>query len=320
VTAVAAPVAARPWFHGPADGFRLSAADLAAATSLCDTMQSLRAGRAAYLGANGLDPRVYLPAHLWDQHFVGANFAAVAQKDAFTLDHLRFLCHNFTGFSLLTMAPCADQPEQPAVPRDVDARVRESVDRAQAIAASFVGCIAGLPPARVVTAPRLFGEAGRDVGGTLVNPDTWSCQQRVNGLHASGVLDLLRARGAGRGRARVLEIGAGYGALAHALQTMAGPLDYVVVDLPESMLYSSIWLSTALPALPGTVASPGVVLSPRGPGFTFVANHLLAEFAPQLGGFDLVVNTMSLSEMAPVQVDLYARHAAAWIGRDGVFF
>ena len=49
----------------------------------------------------------------------------------------------------------------------------------------------GMPRERLVRTPRLFGESGWDVDGTIVNHDTWSTQQRLNGLHWSGVLDLL---------------------------------------------------------------------------------------------------------------------------------
>jgi hypothetical protein len=314
------PPVVKPAFVGPEDNFPLSAADLAAAGRLCDAMVALRGGRADYMRTRGLDPRVWLPAHMWGQGFVASNFDKVVRKDPHTLNHLRCLTYNFTGFSLLTMAPCENTPEVLAVPPDADARIRAVAGRCNDAAVQFVRCTQGVPPERRVATPRLFGESGWDVDGAVVNYDTWSCQQRINALHCSGVLDAVRERAQRRGYARVLEIGAGFGNLAYNLQRVLGPTDYVVVDLPESMVYSSIWLSTVLPGQRCTVAQPGQALPAAGPGTTFLANHLCAEFAAQLGEFDLVVNVMSLSEMAPVQVAEYGRLAAAWLGRDGVFY
>jgi SAM-dependent methyltransferase len=314
------PPVLKPDFVGPADNFPLSSADLTAAFATCDTMVALRQGRAAYMQQRGLDPQLWLPAHMWGQNFVASNFDKVVRKDAHTLNHLRCLTYNFTGFSLLTMAPCENTPEVLEVPVDADARIRAQAGRCKDAAVEFVRSTQQVPLEQRVTTPRLCGESGWDVDGAVVNFDTWSCQQRLNGLRGSGVLDLVRRRAAPRGYARVLEIGAGFGNLAYNLQQQLGPTDYVVVDLPESMVYSAVWLGAALPDQRHTVAAPGRPLPAEGPGVTFVANHLLDEFQDQLGSFDLVVNVMSLSEMAPAQVAEYGRRVAALLGPGGVFY
>lgn len=312
-------------FVGPRDNWKLSDQDFAAACELCERMVALRDGRADYLRERGLDERIYLPSHMWGQPFVASNFRKIAQQDRHTIDHLRFLTYNFTGYSMLTMAACENTPELLEVPADVDAIVRTAAGRAADAAVEFVRSTQAMPRERIVTTPRMFGESGWDVDGAVVNWDTWSNQQRINGLHGSGVLDLLQRRVRENGRARVLEIGAGFGNLAHAIHgVLGGAVDYVVVDLPESMIYSSIWLSTVLRGRRCTVARPGAPLATgeggNGSGTTFVANHLLDEFLPQLGTFDLVLNVMSLSEMSPAQVGYYGACASDLIGETGVFY
>lgn len=307
-------------FFGPRDNFPLSAADFATAGSLCDTMVELRAGRAEYLARRGLDPKVYLPAHMWSGDFCASNFAKIARKDPHTISHLRCLTYNFTGYSLLTMAPCENTPELLAVPPDADAIVRSVAGRAADAAVEFVRSIQGVPRDRVVTAPRVFGESGWDVDGTIVNFDTWSLQQRINALHGSGVLDFVKARAARRGHARVLEIGAGYGNLAYNLHEMLGPTEYFVVDLPESMIFSSIYLAVTRRGERCTVLRPDAGFAAGEAGTTFVANHLLDEFLPRIGEIDLVVNTLSLSEMSAQQVAFYGDRVRQCIGDRGVFF
>jgi putative sugar O-methyltransferase len=307
-------------FFGPRDNFPLSPQDFTAACELCDTMVGLRDGRRDYLDAHGLDAKVYLPAHMWGGNFVASNFGKIAKKDLHTISHLRCLTYNFTGYSLLTMAACENTPEVLEVPADADAIIRGVAGRAADATVDFVRSTQAMPRERIVTTPRMFGESGWDVDGTIVNFDTWSAQQRINALHGSGVLDFVRARAAVRGHARVLEIGAGYGNLAYNLHRMLGPVDYTVVDLPESMIYSSVYLSTVLPQRRCTVVAPGARLPASQPGTTFVANHLLEEVLPQIGEVDLVINVMSLSEMSPVQVAYYGNCVSELIGADGVFF
>ena len=310
----------RPEFFGPRDNFRLSAADWHRIQELCDTIRGLRDGRADYLRQHGLAPEVHLPAHLWGQDFVPSNFAKIARKDRHTIEHLRCLTYNFTGFTMLTMAPCENTPEVLEVPPDADAIIRSVAHNASRVAVEFVRCTRGMPRDRIVQTPRLFGESGWDVDGTIVNFDTWSTQQRLNGLHHSGVLDLLQQRVRTRGYARVVEIGAGYGNLAHALKTAVGPIDYTIVDLPESLVYSTIWLSTVLADERHALVAPGSVLPAAGSGTTYLPNHMIGEFLPQLGEVDLVINTMSLSEMSSVQIAHYARIAAQLIGDGGLFY
>jgi putative sugar O-methyltransferase len=310
----------RPGFFGPRDNFPLSANDWARIDATVDTVIALRDGRQAYLAAHGLDARLHLPAHMWNQDFVASHFTELAKKDRHTISHLRCFTHNFTGFSLLAMAPCQHAPDVRSVPADADARIRAVAGRAREATVEFVRCSQGMPRDRIAQTPRLFGESGWDVDGTIANFDTWSTQQRLNALHWSGVLDFLQQRGRERGFARVLEIGAGFGNLGYALRCAVGPIDYTVVDLPESIIYSSIWLPTALGGERATIARPGQQLAAPSPGATFVANHMIGEFQPQLGEFDLVINTMSLSEMSAAQIEHYGRMARELIGQRGLFY
>jgi hypothetical protein len=309
----------RPEFFGPRDNFALADDDWHRIELLCDRVAALRQGRSEYLRQRGLDPELYLPAHLWGQDFVPRNFDRIASKDRHAIRHLRFLTYNFTGFSLLRMAASEDT-ELLVVPDDVDAQVRRAARNAHAVTVGFVRDVQGLPRERIVATPRLFGESGWDVDGTIVNYDTWSTQQRLNGLHGSGVLDWLQRRRQANGRVRVVEIGAGFGNLAHALMQTVGPIDYTIVDLADSLIYSTIWLTTVRADVPWHLVEPGDRLATAPSRVTFLANHLLDEFLPQLGNVDLVINTLSLSEMSPAQVALYARIVKQLIGDDGVFY
>ena len=138
-------------------------------------------------------------------------------------------------------------------------------------------------------------------------------------LYCSGVLDLLQERIKARGFCRILEIGAGYGNLAYALTRILGPTDYTIIDLPESLVYSTCYLNVVLPGQAHHVVVPAGQKAEAGPGLTYLANHLLDEFLPSLGQMDLAINVLSLSEMSPEQVDYYARVLGGLLGEEGVF-
>ncbi len=307
-------------FVGPSGNFDLSPQDFAAACDLCDTMSALRDNRIPYLESAGLDKRIFLPGHMCDQAFLESNFNKMARKDYRTINHLRCLTYNFTGFHMLTMEPSENTPDVLEIPADAEQMIRSAAPKLRPTTLSFVQSMAAMPSDRIVDAPRIFGECGWDVDGTVVNCDTWSAQQRINGLHYGGVLDFLKRRIERRGHVRVLEIGAGYGNMAYNLKRMLGPIDYHIVDLPDSMIYSSIYLNTLLAGERRTIARAGQPLPETGPGVTFIANYMFEEFLPQIGEFDFVINTLSLSEMSALQVDYYADRVAGLIGADGIFF
>ena len=283
-------------------------------------MSELRAERESYVEARGLDPAVFLPGNMVAQDFLASNFRKIAAKDYYTLNHLRCLTYNFTGFQMLTMEPAEATDEVRQVPEDADARIRANAGKASGSVKAYLQAIDGMPIERLVPTPRMFGESGWDVEGRIVNPDTWSNQLRINVLHHSGILERLRRIARERGHVRVLEIGAGFGNLSYTLSKLVGPIDYAIVDLPDSMIYSSIFLNTVLPERPLRVPRSGDLLEPRTVGTTCIANHLFDEFRPQLGTFDLVVNTLSLSEMSAAQVDYYGACVRELLGDEGVFF
>ena len=126
------------------------------------------------------------------------------------------------------------------------------------------------------------------------------------------------------GRApRILEIGGGYGGLAHHLKTLLPEAHYYIVDLPESLAFSAIYLSILWQHQTNTLLEPenvGSMLAREAPGFTFVPNYLFPALAASGEKFDLVINSLSMSEMNVKQVREYAAAIAEMLEPTGVFF
>jgi hypothetical protein len=95
----------------------------------------------------------------------------------------------------------------------------------------------------------------------------------------------------------VLEIGAGYGALARTLKLCFPRISYVIIDIPESLYFSASFLRLNFPDSKCCFVSDLSCLSGPIGDFDFVFVPTL--FAEQLVGneFELFCNTASLGEM-----------------------
>jgi hypothetical protein len=154
--------------------------------------------------------------------------------------------------------------------------------------------------------------------GRLISDDLVRYQRAVTNLFNAG---LLRAAPGGRRRV-LLEIGAGYGGLAQQLRRMIEPdAVYVIVDLPEMLFWSAVFLRVNDPArriylydprrfapadLAAILASHDVVLLP----------HYLIERLPEFPAIDVAINTLSMQEMPARQVHAYCSfltgHLEGW--------
>jgi SAM-dependent methyltransferase len=124
-------------------------------------------------------------------------------------------------------------------------------------------------------------------------------------------LDEVSAR---QGGLRVLEIGGGYGALAYWFKSAFRNCSYTIIDLPECLLSSALCLGLSLPDQRVTVGR----LDALPLGLRFVPNYMAYAVDEQ---FDLVINTLSLSEMGVPQIRAYAELTARhWIANGGLFF
>ncbi len=153
--------------------------------------------------------------------------------------------------------------------------------------------------------------------GRLITDDVVRYQRAVTNLYNAGLLAAVAGR-----RRLFVEIGAGYGGLAHQLGRMIeGDAAYVIVDLPEMLFFSAVFLrlnnperriyvydkaSFAPEQLDHIIASHDIVLLP----------HYLLERLSSFPTIDVAINTLSMQEMPDAQVRAYceflARHLHGW--------
>lgn len=162
----------------------------------------------------------------------------------------------------------------------------------------------GLPPGHVLSEPDEALNFGfRLDDGRLVNQDIARFQRSVRSLSRRGMLDSLKR---GAKPARVLEIGGGYGGFAYHLSRIVGDCLYVIMDLPETLLFSAAYLTLKMPEKRLYLYEPGG----SGPSdgfkaydFILVPDYRLDWLSGQR--FDLAVNLASMQEMRAGQVERY---------------
>lgn len=105
---------------------------------------------------------------------------------------------------------------------------------------------------------------------------------------------------------RVMEIGAGYGSLARIIKLKHPDVRYVILDIPETLILSAVFLHLSFPEAVIRIATTSEeyeTASAEDPDFLL----LTAQNYNDLAGsrFDLVINTGSLQEMPESTIDAY---------------
>jgi O-methyltransferase domain len=297
---------------------RLSHAEVARARVICDEALGWVGHREAYINQHSLDRRFALPDANWSydapNDFVQL-FRRISQSDSQTLAHFRGLTQVFTGYNLYEVCKGFGlRASTMELSANLDEVISARLEKQNHL---FVGrwrkMTVGIPRRFLFKPPLLLGEVGHDINGVIVNSDTCTYQERINLIYASGLADWLDEKIKMGGDVRIVEIGGGYGALCHWFKQAYPAASYTIIDLPESLLFARLYISLTRPDL---VTVAGLAEAPH--GVRFVPNYMAEQLNER---FDLVINTLSMSEMSEYQIKRYVDlMKRVWLTDRGVFF
>jgi hypothetical protein len=139
----------------------------------------------------------------------------------------------------------------------------------------------------------------------------------INAATSRRVKELLDRYGT-RGSVRLLEIGSGWGACAYQLHHVLNVRNCTIVDLPENLYISAIYLRTVMPE------RPLEFIDNTGEQVREVPSNVIAACLPGAIGricanYDLVLNSFSLQEMALDSVEAYMDFIHGTLSEDGIF-
>lgn len=156
--------------------------------------------------------------------------------------------------------------------------------------------IQDVPQRYHLSAPDICKEPGYTVRGARVSKATMRFQHVVNAFYTAGVFNHLPAR------PTVLDIGGGYGSLIYFLSTLIGRGRYVIVDVPEVLYFSAIYLQTAYPNWRLYIYEPHTPI-PDDCDLVLWPDYALDTL--HLGTIDLATNVACFQEMNEAQVISY---------------
>jgi putative sugar O-methyltransferase len=145
----------------------------------------------------------------------------------------------------------------------------------------------------------------------------------VNALTSYRIVEACRRLGLARRPLRILEIGSGYGQVAHQLLQQLEVETYAVCDLPENAFLTAFYLQVNHPEREplfvgvGTGTDGGERGVGGAPGLAFAVPPHLYRLE---GCFDLIVNSYSLQEMTLDSVREYVAFAAERVSPDGFLY
>jgi hypothetical protein len=306
----------------------LSESELQRANSIIDWIEQVMALRPDYLKRHRLSPAIHFPQAIWaldKGEGLYDGFRAVLSRDPRVLNHLRLWTQHFTGYRLLSMEVAEGRPfpRPEEIGPSVDKKLSTLAAKPDRWVGRYLRITDKLPPEYRLAVPRQLGEIGWNVDGRTVSFDTYAYLERLAVLHDCGLIDRLKRIAAAGHTPYVIEIGGGFGGLAYHLSKLIPQARIVIVDLPESLLFSSLYLSLLLPQrahLYANTENADELLAPATPGCTFVPNYLFDRLFETEPVFDLAINTLSMSEMDEAQVNYYCWGINQLLSDQGVFF
>ena len=168
------------------------------------------------------------------------------------------------------------------------------------------------PAGLFVPEPSDLGGFGFEVGAGRVNIDTLKFYEVLIGMEKAGVLPDFR--GPQSERRVAVEIGSGWGGFAHQFKTLCPNVTYVLVDLPPTMIFSGVYLTTLFPDAKtlfyGEQGFEEKIKHIKDYDFVFVPQYYFSKLRGQ--PIDLAINMVSFQEMTTAQVDGYVSQFRAW--------
>ena len=184
-------------------------------------------------------------------------------------------------------------------------------DEAEARNLGYVRMIQGLPDRYWVSEPPTPGiprPLGVSYKGRIVNHNVTRFQNCVSVLYHAGAMRYVEQA---KKRQIVLEVGAGYGGLAHCLSAMfEGKVTYVIIDLPEILFISGVFLLVNNPTKSvwiydaAEAAGSGLVEKILAHDFVLLPDFLVERLS-ELENIAIIINLQSFQEMTEEQVTKY---------------
>ena len=288
---------------------QISKNDFAKAYSICKKIKTIIKDRQ--------DDAFYTPDRNWkmsEESELYKQFKVVLECKYDVINNLRFFVQYFSGYQLMFFCYCSIKPHVTKIPNGYDLILDKLLAHPDEFVTEFIKITKYLPNWMIVRPPRIMAEVGWDVNGSIVNHDTDVYQKRLNVLYETGIINRMKSIN----NPNILEIGGGYGALACFIKDIIPNARYFIVDIPESLLFSVLYLSLAKKG--DNLLYSGYEKLESNQDYTFIPNNKFFDLVKSGIKFDLVINTLSMAEMSEKQVEEYCKGIDVLLENEGLFY
>jgi len=156
---------------------------------------------------------------------------------------------------------------------------------------------------------RELGGFGHNIDGQLVNIDTLKFYESLIAMDHGELLQNLQSQVSNGKRPIVVEIGGGWGGFGYQIKKIVPEITYVIIDLPQTLLFSATYLKTLFPQavvfMYGESDLDDAMTNLERYDFVFLPHYFVDDH--QLPRIDLAVNMISFQEMTTGQVSGYIK-------------
>lgn len=287
----------------------------------------------SYCKERGRNPDIYDRGNVWKNgHFVDAMCNMMLTRKYNNINRLRLIAWHFSGYRVFDLASGSWPPPNawferfyqnglPELPDNVDIIINNAInvqERLELLIPRLNRLINNVDNKYLHSQPLRLGELAGEFRGFMVNVDSIRYWSTIAVMERSGIFAHLERKIAEKGYCRVIEIGAGYGGLAYQLKkTFGDKLQFIAVDLVESLLFSACYLTTLIKEKTLYYKDENEI---GNCGLVFVPSFRSPEFFDVINDIDLCINTISMNEMSAAQVDYYGQMVSKTLANNGIFF
>lgn len=277
-----------------------------------------------------LDKSVALPSGNWDpkkkQVFEIDNshssfmdsFELIMKADFDIIKKLRLYSQAFSGYQLATLSPAVHRPWiKEKLPLNYDDFLKMLVSSPDESLIKSMKILSHLPQEYRISFPVKFGEIGWIANNMIFNKDYYMYLERICLLYESGILPKLKELSEAK-TVTILEIGSGFGGLAYLIKKIIPNSKIILIDIPESLVFSYIYLATLFSDNEHQLIESLEQSISHNAGFTYIPNFNIPNFNDVK--IDLAINTLSFAEMETEQVLSYCSLIKKSLSGDGVLF
>lgn len=179
---------------------------------ICNKIKKLVENRNFLIQEKRLNPKIANPDRNWkmtDESEIFQTYKFCVNPVYEVINRLRLYVQYFTGYRLMSFSWSAGKKSIQVIPENYDDILEKIFKHPDEFVRLFIAITRYMPDWMIARPPKILGEVGWFINGSIVNHDTYVYQERLNLLYETGVISWLQGKIRRKEQIAFLEIGGG---------------------------------------------------------------------------------------------------------------